>query len=101
MIEKDQGVLSFRADWKASRTPGSGPAQPGGVRRQAGRDHRINLRNPESAVPLVFERELQLRAIGDPPALVQVNVLLNDLSHPQIADRPSSSPDRLRRRVFP
>src|SRR5215470_7099764 len=51
---------------------------------------------PRSAFLLVLERELQLRTIGDPPAIIQVNVLLNDLSDPQIADCPSSGPDRLR-----
>jgi len=31
---------------------------------------------------LVLERKLQLRAISDRPALLQVNVLLNDFAHP-------------------
>src|SRR5215469_7117850 len=53
-----------------------------------------------SALLLVLERELQLRAVGDRPVL-QVDVLLDDLSHPQIADRPSGDPDRLRRRILP
>src|SRR5215471_11026700 len=54
-----------------------------------------------SAVLLVLERERQLRAVGDRPALIQVDVLLNDLSYPEITDGPGSSPDRLRRRIFP
>jgi ribonuclease BN (tRNA processing enzyme) len=49
----------------------------------------------------VLEGELELGAIGDRPALVQVNVLLDDLRHPQIAERPGGRPDRLRCRVFP
>src|SRR5690348_2019499 len=56
---------------------------------------------PESALLLVLERELQLCAVGDRPALVQVDVLLNDFSHPEIPDRPGGSLDRLRRRIFP
>jgi hypothetical protein len=49
----------------------------------------------------VLEGELELGAIGDRPALVQGNVLLDDLGHPQIAERPGGGPDRLRRGVFP
>jgi predicted DNA-binding protein (MmcQ/YjbR family) len=45
---------------------------------------------------LVFKRELQLGAVGDRPAFLQVNVLLNDLSHPKIANRPTSRRDRPR-----
>jgi len=54
-----------------------------------------------SVLGFVLERELELGAIGDRPALVQVNVLLDDLAHPQIAERPGSGPDRLRCCVFP
>ena len=54
-----------------------------------------------SLAGFVLEGELELGAIGDRPALVQVNVLLDDLGHPQITDRPGGSPDRLRCRVFP
>ena len=54
-----------------------------------------------SVLGFVLERELELGAIGDRPALVQVNVLLDDLGHPQIAERPGSGPDRLRCCVFP
>src|SRR5262245_56211241 len=54
-----------------------------------------------SALLLVFERELQLGAVGERPALIQRDVLLNDLSHPQIAEGPGGRPDRLRRRIFP
>jgi hypothetical protein len=54
-----------------------------------------------SVAGFVLEGELELGAIGDRPALVQVNVLLDDLGHPQIAERPAGGPDRLRRRVFP
>src|SRR5689334_14790712 len=56
--------------------------------------------DPGSALLLVLERELQLRTVGDRPVL-QVDVLLDDLSYPQIADRPSGDPDRLRRRILP
>ena len=42
-----------------------------------------------SVVGFVLEGELELGAIGDRPALVQVNVLLDDLGHPQIAERPA------------
>lgn len=55
----------------------------------------------ESALLLVFKRKLQLGAVSDRPALIQVNILLDDFSYPQIADRPGCSPDRLRRRIFP
>lgn len=55
----------------------------------------------ESALLLVLERELQLRAVGDRSAFLEVNVLLKDFSNPEIADRLSGSPDRLRCRVFP
>jgi hypothetical protein len=61
---------------------------------EAGRDENAHPSLPargadlESAPLLVLERKLQLRAAGDRPALLQVNVLLNDFSHPQIADRP-------------
>jgi hypothetical protein len=54
-----------------------------------------------SVVGFVLEGELELGAIGDHSALVQVNVLLDNLSHPQIAERPGGGPDRLRCRVFP
>ena len=54
-----------------------------------------------SVLGFVLERELELGAIGDRPALVEVNVLLDDLGHPQIAERPGSGPDRLRCCVFP
>ena len=52
-------------------------------------------------IGFVLERELELGAIGDRPALVQVNVLLDDLGHPQIAKRPGGSSDRFRCGVFP
>src|SRR5258707_4670833 len=54
-----------------------------------------------SVLGFVLEGELELGAIGDRPALVQVNVLLDDLGHPQIAEGPGGSPDRLRCCVFP
>src|SRR5580700_8270845 len=54
-----------------------------------------------SVLGFVLERELELGAIGDRPALVEVNVLLDDLGHPQITERPGSGPDRLRCCVFP
>src|SRR5947209_1644677 len=54
-----------------------------------------------SVAGFVLEGELELGAVGDRPALVQVNVLLDDLSHPQIAERPGGGPDRLCCGVFP
>ena len=54
-----------------------------------------------SVAGFVLEGELELGAIGDRPALVEVNVLLDDLGHPQIVERPGGGPDRLRRGVFP
>src|SRR5215469_9794237 len=50
---------------------------------------------------LVLERELELRPVGNIPAVFQVNVLCDDLSHPKIAERLGRSSDRLRSRVFP
>src|SRR6516164_7827607 len=41
-----------------------------------------------SALLLVFERELQLGAVGERPTLIQGDVHLDDLSHPQIAEGP-------------
>jgi len=46
-------------------------------------------------------RILELGAVGDRPVLLQVDVLLDDLGHPQIAERPGGGLDRLGRRVFP
>ena len=47
-----------------------------------------------SVLAFVFEGELKLGAVGDRSAFIQVNVLLNDLSHSKIADGPGRSPDR-------
>src|SRR5579859_1999334 len=52
-----------------------------------------------SVAGFVLEGELELGAIGDGPALVQGNVLLDDFGHPQIAESPGGGPDRLRGRV--
>src|SRR5258708_7363313 len=54
-----------------------------------------------SALVFVFERELKLGPVGDRAVLIQVNILLDDLSHPKIAERPGGGPDRLGGRVFP
>ena len=54
-----------------------------------------------SVLGFVLERELNLGAVGDRPAFVHVNVQLNDLSHPKIADCPGCRLDRLRCRLFP
>ena len=54
-----------------------------------------------SVLAFVFERELKLGPVGDRAVLVQVNILLDDLSHPKIAERPGRSADRLRGRIFP
>src|ERR1700683_5370300 len=66
--------------------------------RPAGRRGAADL---GSVLGFVLEGELELGAIGDRPVLVQVNVLLDDLGYPQIAERPGGCPDRLCRRVFP
>src|SRR5579872_5446040 len=50
---------------------------------------------------LVLERELKLGEVGDRPGLVQVNVLFDDFSHPQIAEGRGRRPDRLRRGILP
>jgi hypothetical protein len=47
-----------------------------------------------SVLVFVFERELKLGPVGDRATLSQVNILLDDLSHPKIAERPCRSPDR-------
>ncbi len=54
-----------------------------------------------SVAGFVLEGELELGAVGDRPVLLQVDVLLDDLGHPQIAERPGGGLDRLGRRVFP
>src|ERR1700730_17506516 len=54
-----------------------------------------------SVLVFVFERELKLGPVGDRASLVQVNILLDDLSHPKIAERRGGSPDRLGGRVLP
>jgi hypothetical protein len=75
---------------------------------QAGLVPRTAHSNPSArgagallALRLVLERKLKLGPVGDRPALVQVNVLLDDLSYPEIAECPGGSPDCLRCRVFP
>ena len=59
------------------------------------------LTAPGLVLGFVLERELELGAVGDRSALVQGNVLLDDLGHPQIAQRSGCGPDRLCGRVFP
>src|SRR6516165_12819312 len=58
-------------------------------------------RRAGSEFVLVLERELELGAVGDRPALVQVNVLLDDFGHPQVADCLGGCPDRFRCGIFP
>ena len=46
-----------------------------------------------SVLVLVLERELQLGPEGDSSAFVQVDVLLDDLSHPQVVEGQAASID--------
>src|SRR5258708_5692618 len=54
-----------------------------------------------SVLVLVLERELEFGAERDSAVLVEVDVLLDNFSHPEITDRRSGRLDRLRGRVLP
>ena len=56
---------------------------------------------PGSALALVLERKLELGPEGDRPALAQVDVLPDHLSHPEVMQSLACSLDRLRGRVLP
>src|SRR5712691_2264533 len=55
----------------------------------------------DSLTVFVLERDLELGAVGDRPALVDMDVLLYDLGDPKIADRLPGGPYRLGGGLFP
>src|ERR1035438_10405685 len=89
-------VFTMRAQGPFRHGSRIGPARAGALKPPA-----QGAADLGSLAGFVLEGELELGPIGDRPALVQVNVLLDDLGHPQITERPGGSPDRLRCCVFP
>src|SRR5215831_16780412 len=72
--------------WRSSGASESSPSSP--LLRCS------DIAEPAESV-LVLEGELELGAEGNAAALVQVDVLLDDLGHPKIADRLSGRLARL------
>jgi hypothetical protein len=77
MLRRDDGKASARATVFAKPK-----AQPG---RDAAPE-RLGLDPGPLLAGFVFERELELGAVGDRAALVEVYVLLHDLGYPEVAD---------------